>query len=273
MCLKLKLGLVCGDRPNSIQSARDRRTIGGMNFMTRSDQWSSGLLITGFLILTSCGIIPDQQLKIRETGVFTGSGRVAIDLTQKDLRHAASEMESPKTKRRGSKRVGGREKVIPRALLEVTLAGSHESTAIEGFSSLDGDYRIFEGTLGARLGGQYQRARFDLLTGLGYNEMKLSLSGSQSKDRESNRLGIYLGLDVGVEAWEWLELYGRATFMALPIGASSGRHEIGARFFVHPSVGIALAYHGWRYRNDESFPNSDIDIRTQGFLLGAEFRF
>jgi len=138
------------------------------------------------------------------------------------------------------------------------------------------DFRMREATLLVRAGKRlHQRINIEGIGGLGYNYFKVKANDGVEFDRKSfERFGPVLGVRLGWQALSWLEIYGRGTYLFLGPDNSSEQLEFGADFRVCNTVHLFLAYRLWRYQQEEIFESeADIDIRTDGIVLGLELRF
>jgi hypothetical protein len=146
-------------------------------------------------------------------------------------------------------------------------------------SGVSTDYQLVQ--LGAGLRYSLSRGRdysLDFLGGLIWTRAEIEFTSGGSKLR-SDRIGLgpQIGLELDYRFTPEFEAYGRATYGVLlgDLGAS-GQAEAGLRYKALDQLHFFLAYRHWRYRNEDILGNKgvgDLDLSSNGFLLGAEIRF
>ena len=146
-------------------------------------------------------------------------------------------------------------------------------------SGVSTDYQLVQ--LGAGLRYSLSRGKeysLDLLGGLIWNRAEIEFPSGGSKIR-SDRIGFgpQVGLELDYRFTPEFEAYGRATYGVL-LGdlGTSGQAEAGLRYKAMDQLHVFLAYRHWRYRNEDILGNKgvgDLDLSSNGFLLGAEIRF
>lgn len=149
-------------------------------------------------------------------------------------------------------------------------------TNFNGPTTVHMDFRLREATVAAR-GGVRLKEKWNIegLAGLGYNQFRLIASdGMQTEIDSQERWGPVIGARFGWQALEWLEVYARGQYLWLSTANVSEQLELGLDFRATKWLHFFTAYRTWRYTHDSFFENlADIDIRTDGVVLGVELRF
>ena len=146
-------------------------------------------------------------------------------------------------------------------------------------SGVSTDYQLVQ--LGADLRYSLSRGKdysLDFLGGLIWNRAEIEFPSGGGRIK-SDRIGLgpQVGLELDYRFTPEFEAYGRATYGVLlgDLGAS-GQAEAGLRYKALEQFHVFLAYRHWRYRNEDVLGHQgvgDLDLSSNGFLLGAEIRF
>lgn len=138
------------------------------------------------------------------------------------------------------------------------------------------DFRMREATVAARGGVRLaERWNIEGIAGLGYNQIRIRASQDGLVEAANQeRWGPVVGVQFGWQALRWLELYARGQYLFLGLDNRSQQLELGVNFRATRWLHFFTAYRTWRFTHDAIFENvADVDIRTDGIVLGLELRF
>jgi hypothetical protein len=152
---------------------------------------------------------------------------------------------------------------------------SFEATRAEGDTGPASNYSVRS----MQLQGRYRfadtpRVRGKLLFGLEYADLDAQVG---SFHRSNAVAGPAIGLDFDVPIAGPLGGYARGSFSAMVRATTSIRGEVGMRATLGRGTDIFVGYRVWRFEQDEidlrTAPDSDLEIRTEGLVIGMGFQF
>lgn len=158
-------------------------------------------------------------------------------------------------------------------------SGDFTSPATASWSTTD--YDLLEVAAAARSGtvfGASEKLMIRGLLGVGFHHgsFDVAIPSQPNVTRDSNRVGVVTGAEIGYRPVDALRLYGRSTIF-LGLDAYSQKAEAGLE--VELADSRIFVYAGWRHwtfeRDDLSLfsGSNNIDLRSQGLLLGLGMRF
>ncbi len=152
---------------------------------------------------------------------------------------------------------------------------SFEATRAEGDTGPASNYSVRS----MQLQGRYRfadtpRVRGKLLFGLEYADLDAQVG---SFHRSNPVLGPAIGLDLEVPIAGPLAGYAHGSFSAMLRATTSVRGELGMRATLGRYTNVFVGYRVWNFEQDDinqAFaPDSDLEIRTEGLVIGMGFQF
>ncbi|MHC4957111.1 MAG: porin family protein [Planctomycetota bacterium] len=149
-----------------------------------------------------------------------------------------------------------------------------------GPALLNIDYSLFQASAAFRGGWRAKNWQFLGLGGLGYVRSKVKVNdGVDGGEVKEDSLGPLLGLQISFEPLKRFDLYGRASLLYTDDNESQ-QAELGLGYSFVDWGRVFVAYRWWRYEFEPDTVTiggndltNHLDLRTNGVVLGLEFRF
>lgn len=153
-----------------------------------------------------------------------------------------------------------------------------------GPAEVESDYDLLAASLAIRAGlnDPTDRSRIAVLLGLSVQDFGLRASaGTVSAEDHRRSIGPLLGVEASLEAYTWLDLYGRATQAIGLSDATStlGLVELGLSVRPYPQVALAGGFRWERYTQPRfltqmmGFDDTRIDLKVRGPVVGLHVNF
>lgn len=204
-------------------------------------------LLLGSLLVGACGLGPDIRGKDRDA--LLGDARVFVNL---------------------ARRPADPERAQPIRGIEVDVAGVRGDFTNSQTGRADFDLLLSH--VAFRFGARGKHVEFFGLAGVAGAHFDGRTSRGVATDDE--HLGVTGGFHFGWRATEWLVPYARVSAAQFVEDAHAVRAEAGVELRPCDALGIHAGYGYWEYEQRNSvWPEPDVDVTTQGLLVGLELRF
>ncbi len=206
--------------------------------------------LLGAFVVGSCGLGPDIRGEDRDA--LLGEARVFVDLARRPV--------DPE----GTRPIRG---------IEIEVAGvqGHFTNQQTGRA----DFDLLQSHVAFRLGAQAKHVEFFGFAGVAAAHFDGRTSRGVATDDE--HLGVTAGFQFGWRATAWLVPYARvsaAQFVEDAHAVRAVRAAAGVELRPSETLGLHVGYGYWEYeQNNSTWPEPDVDVTTQGLLVGLELRF
>ena len=143
-----------------------------------------------------------------------------------------------------------------------------------GGSDSGNSYDLFESWIGGRYGYEYRKWGVYMIGAGAFNHFRIK-GGGQSAS--SDDFGLLGGGQFDYRFNKTFSWYVRGTYTWLPFNgdAASTQAETGIGVTVTKDLDVLFGWRYWRYQEEDliGLPAQDVELETNGFVLGLLYRF